>query len=82
MLHDPTWYPLQYMHATKPHNWFTLTVSSAYLVPATTEHKLYLSGSSAAAGHPDGPLFVSLSSHSNPGHIGYSLDLKGYLRLK
>jgi hypothetical protein len=78
-LHDPTWYPLQYLHATKPANWFTLKVHSAFLIPRTTEQRLFVSGTTAPAGHQDGPLFVNLSSHST---LGYSLDLKGYLRLK
>ena len=79
-LHDPTWYPLSYMSGTKPDNWFTYTVTNAYLVPSTTEAKHYRSGSTAAAGEVNGPLFVNLSSHSDFRHKGYSLDLRGYLQ--
>ena len=41
-----------------------------------------MSGSTAPAGHEDGPLFVNLSSHSDIFHKGYSIDLRGYLRRK
>jgi hypothetical protein len=79
-LHDPTWHPLSYMRGTKPHNWFTYTVTNAYLIPSTTEAKHYRSGKDGAAGEVDGPLYVHLSSHSDISHKGYSLDLRGYLQ--
>jgi hypothetical protein len=79
-LHDPTWHPLSYMKGTKPSNWFTYTVTNAYLIPSTTEAKHYRSGKDGAAGEVDGPLFVHLSSHSDHYHKGYSLDLRGYLQ--
>lgn len=65
----------------KPHNWYTFTVHEGYIDGAE-----YVTGTTGAAGHPDGPLYVDLTSKLFYSGIqrqqGQVLDLQGYLRAK
>jgi len=63
----------------KPHNWFTFKVFDGSIDGVS-----YVSGTTAAPGHPDGPLYVTLTSKLFYSGIqrqqGQVLDLQGYLR--
>jgi len=70
------------LHGHKPHNWYTFTITSA-----TIDGVHYLSAVHAgvSAGHPGGPLYVTLTSKrffkpgDSRGREGQVLDLNGYL---
>jgi hypothetical protein len=70
------------LHGTKPHNWYTFTVTKA-VIDGVTYHSAVHHG--VPAGHPGGPLYVTLTSkrffkpQDSRGREGQVLDLNGYL---
>ena len=64
---------------TMPYNWHTLTITEMWAYG-----KRFATGTTGAKGERDGPLYVDLQSHTYhyalSSGIGYSLDLRGYVR--